>query len=287
MSPTFDTTALMRRRLEGDHDDGGDLQDDQVLPAIEDGREIEDRIIGQELTQVPSAAAAAATAVLTQFRSGATAEVDFAMGVGAVVQSEGPRPEDIPVPASPFPTPGPSTVLKRLEQGRDLTEAVTPMAYPKGRPRSLFPLFTDEQLNSMERSQREAAHLYGQRSLTEPRPSYVSHEEAMRAYAKRRDEEQEVLWKMLQEARRESELLRCQNDDLQAELRKYKALADLQFKTPLGSRDGGSEKSERRETEAVVREVGKEKAADPIPKARQIPKGLSQRGDALLRIRAR
>ena len=67
------------------------------------------------------------------------------MGVGAVVQPEGPRPEDIPGPASPFPTPGPSVVLKRLEQGRDLTGAVTPMAYPKGRPRSLFPLFTDEQ----------------------------------------------------------------------------------------------------------------------------------------------
>ena len=156
------------------------------------------------------------------------------------------------MPASPFQTPGmPSTVLRRLEQGRGQAEVVTPMAYPKGRPRSLFPLFTYEQLSSMEGSQQGAAHLYGQKSLTEPRPSHMpSHEEIMRAYAQKRDEEQEVLWKMLQDARMENEVLRQRNEVLTAEIRSYeKLVADLQFRTPLGSRDGGSEKGTRRTPE--------------------------------------
>ena len=154
----------------------------------------------------------------------------FPRQLRGLAQAERPRPEDIPVPASPFQTPGvPSTVLRRLEQGRGQAEVVTPMAYPKGRPRSLFPLFTEEQLSSMERSQQGAAHLYGQKSLTEPRPSHMpSHEEIMRAYAQKRDEEQEVLWKMLQDARMENEVLRQRNEVLTAEIRSYeKLVADL------------------------------------------------------------
>ena len=120
------------------------------MPALEDGRVVEDRIVGQELVQLPAAAAAAtAAAGLTQFSAAAPAilnEAEGFTGERGLVQAERPRPEDIPVPASPFQTPGaPSTVLRRLEQGRGQAEVVAPMAYPKGRPRSFFPLFTEEQ----------------------------------------------------------------------------------------------------------------------------------------------
>ena len=202
------------------------------------------------------------------------------------MQAERPRLEDIPVPASPFQTPGmPSTVLRRLEQGRGQAEVVTPMAYPKGRPRSLFPLFTDEQLSSMERSQQGAAHLYGQKSLTEPRPSHMpSHEEIMRAYAPKRDEEQEVLWKMLQDARMENEVLRQRNEILTAEIRSYeKLVADLQFRTPLGSRDVGSEKGTRRTPEIEQKntvlvdgeEAAKTGTDERIADEKEVPKAKS------------
>ena len=239
MSPMTDTTAMIRRRRGEEGEEAEDMDhEDLQLPALEDGRVVEDRIVGQEL--VP----AATPAVLN--------DAEALTGERGLVQAERPRPEDIPVPASPFQTPGmPSTVLRRLEQGRGQAEVVTPMAYPKGRPRSLFPLFTDEQLSSMERSQQEAAHLYGQKSLTEPRPSHMpSHEEIMRAYAQKRDEEQGILWKMLQDARMENEVLRQRNEVLAAEIRSYeKLVADLQFRTPLGSRDGGSEMGTRRTPE--------------------------------------
>ena len=78
----------------------------------------------------------------------------------------------------------------------------------------------------------------------------------MRSYAQKRDEEQEVLWKMLQDARMEAEVLRHRNEVLTAETKSYeKQVADLQFKTPLGSRDGGSETSVKKNDEAAQKEA--------------------------------
>ena len=75
-------------------------------------------------------------------------------------------------------------------------------------------------MSSTERSQKEAAHLvYSQGSVTEPRRSFVGHDDAIRSYARKQDEEHEVLWKMLQEARMETEVLRQQDDYLQSELK--------------------------------------------------------------------
>ena len=54
MSPMTDTTAMIRRRRgeEGEEAEAMDHKDLQ-LPALEDGRVVEDRIVGQEL--VPAA----------------------------------------------------------------------------------------------------------------------------------------------------------------------------------------------------------------------------------------
>ena len=121
---------------------------------------VEDRIVGQELVQLPAAATGAATAALTHFPAAAAAILNEAE------EAQRLRPEDIPVPASPFQTPGAfSTVLRRLEQRRVQSEVRTPIVYPQEKLRSLFPLFTEEQLTSIERSQQGTAHLlYGQKS---------------------------------------------------------------------------------------------------------------------------
>ena len=280
MSPNHETTAMTRRRRsEGDGEASNQEVEDFQLPALEDGRVQEDRIIGQEMVVVPeaasasagltqfSAAAQSASAVLTQFSAAAPAilnEAEEHQGDRGSVQTERPRPEDIPVPASPFQTPGASTTIRRLEQG-----GRTPMSHPQGRPRSLFPLFTEEQLTSMEKSQRGAAHLYGQKSLTEPRPIQVqSHEEAMRIYAQKRDEEQEVLWKMLQEARMEADVLRHRNEVLTAELQHYeKLMADQQFKTPQSSREGGSEKRAAGSSESDQKQSKKDEESTSVENA--------------------
>ena len=110
-----------------------------------------------------------------------------------------------------------------------------------------------------------------------------SHEESMRSYAQKRDEEQEVLWKMLQDARLENEVLRQRNEVLTAEIRSYeKLVADLQLRTLQGSRDGGSEKGTRKtpkieqknaavvDGEEAVKTGTEERNADEkeVPKAR-------------------
>ena len=264
-----------RRTEDGEEGDAGNQDAEGVrLPALEDGRVQEDRIIGQELATMP--AAAAASADLTQFSAVAPAILDEAegrTGDRGLVQTERPRPEDVPVPASPFQTPGASTVLRRLEQGPR-----TPMSYPQGRPRSLFPLFTEEQLTSMEKSQQGASHLYGQKSLTEPRPLQMpqmpSPEEMMRSYAQKRDGEQEVLWKMLQEARMEADVLRHRNEVLTAEIQNYeKLVAELQFRTPQGSREGGSENGMKMTSETAPKEPVAEDGAASSKEAGNLKKG--------------
>ena len=280
MSPS-DTTAMTRRRRGEDGGESNVEHEELPLSALEDGRVQEDRIIGQELATVT--AAAVATAGLTQLPAAAPSMVDEAeerAGERSLVVSERPRPEDIPVPASPFPTPGASTVMRRLEQGRGLAEVRTPMSYPQGQPRSLFPLFTEEQLTSIEKSQRGAAHLYGQKSLTEPRPvQKQTHEEIMRTYAQKRDEEQEVLWKMLQEARMEADVLRHRNEFLTAEVRNYeKLVSDLQFRTPQGSEKGPGQVTETSVKEPLV-ENGATAAENKIPEKESEQLGASTTED--------
>ena len=82
MSPMTDTTAMIRRRRgeEGEEAEAMDHEDLQ-LPALEDGRVVEDRIVGQEL--VPTAT----PAVLN--------DAEALTGERGLVQAERPRPEDI------------------------------------------------------------------------------------------------------------------------------------------------------------------------------------------------
>lgn len=123
MSPNVDTTAMTRRRRGEEGDEVSIEPEEFHLPALEDGRVQEDRIIGQELATV--AAAANAQAGLTQFSAAAPSVLSDAeerMVERSMVTAERPRPEDIPVPASPFPTPGASTVVRGLEQGRSSAE---------------------------------------------------------------------------------------------------------------------------------------------------------------------
>ena len=79
MSPMTDTTAMIRRRRgeeEGEEAEAIDHEDLQ-LPALEDGRVVEDRIVGQEL--VP----AATPAVLN--------DAEALTGERGLVQAERPR----------------------------------------------------------------------------------------------------------------------------------------------------------------------------------------------------
>lgn len=52
----------------------------------------------------------------------------------------------------------------------------------------------------------------------------------MRTYAQKRDEEQEVLWKMLQESRMEADVLRHRNEVLTAEVKGYEKVV---YKVPV------------------------------------------------------
>ena len=228
--------------MEGNREEGE--QGTQEMRAIEDGEEEEQRaLIGQELVPV--------------------------QGTREVARLER-RPEDIPVPASPYPVRGEASSPGRQEMTMALSMLQTP---PRGQPRALGPpLFTEQQLKVLEQGYKEAPLVFGGqsvRSKAEQRAMFLADEEKeaeRMELERRRQEDQELMWRMVQDARAETEVWRSRNAQLAEDLKACeKALADLQFRTPDSRRDKDEKAAEELPNAAGA--TGSEKRSDDPPRA--------------------
>ena len=117
-------------------------------------------------------------------------------------------------------------------QRRAVWGAMTPVAHPKSVPMSLFPpLFKQEQLAQMKRSYQEESQIYG--TCSRPAEAVDQDRQDRHDQATKKDDEIEVLLRMLRDARAQAEFLRKRNELLVEEIAKYeRMMADLQFRTP-------------------------------------------------------
>ena len=234
--------------------EGEELRDDQeevhgdVLEvrggqrAIEDGREAEDQLIGQELVVLDEKVQSMAASMMGTDLEGRASRPRAGADEGALMVMDSQlrtpqRPREIKIST-------PETVKSE------------PIPEPRGRPMSfapLPPLFDDHQLQQFQEMYASAPSLYPTVSRQEEmRPDFLKEDEMRlqrlkleeerlresRRLASVRHEEQAVIWKMYQEAREENEILRKRIDLLTEEVATYERMFDeAQFGTPDGSRE--------------------------------------------------
>ena len=249
MSPTRAEAMLRHRRHqqhgeEGEGDDSAEVHGDErraqePQAAIEDGREIEDRLIGQELVPV------GARVPVTTLTSG----VDDEERKGSLANQ---REENLARASSQLRTPVQVVRVSTPESVK--TEPVREM--PQGRPKSLAPLpplFDDQQLQRFQEMYARAPTIYPKGPQgAEERPNFLQEDELRlqrvrqeeerlrenRRMAVMRHEEQAAIWRLYLEAIEENEMLKKRIALLTEEVATYERTFDeAQFGTPDGSRD--------------------------------------------------
>ena len=184
-----------------------------------------------------------------------------------------PRPEDVPVPPSPYTTPSRTvTVAPRGDQSMALSMLQTP---PRGQPRSFLPpLFSEQQLRTLEQGYLNAPLIYGTGNRQAEDQQRQREEDERDAELRRYSADQDMLWRMVQDARAETEVWRNKNKQLTEDLRACeKALIDAQFATP------DSRKEERR-----PEDHGQEARAEEPPRSKDHAGSTSTDADITMKL---